>query len=305
MVCAGEYDAGTLEVVRTIDEDNHVSYEFKDKAGRIVLVRQSDDNQISYDTYHVYDNYGNLCMMLPPMAADYFFDEGEWSETAPVLQQYAYIYHYDKYNRCIYKKLPGCDPVYTVYDAADHPVFTQDGEQRERNEWSFSIPDAFGRTVLTGVCTNTLDYVSNSLDTIVVYADWAKEENGLKGYQLKGVTLESPCLLSANYYDHYEFLGKNGIPNDMTTVYVEETGYGKRNAGGCKGQLTGIWTSLLSARPGTFTYSVMYYDDRYRIIQQRGNNELGGTEIVHTAYNFSGIPWKKNVYIQFLALNQP
>ena len=229
-------------------------------------------------------------MMLPPMAADYFFDEGEWSETAPVLQQYAYIYHYDKYNRCIYKKLPGCDPVYTVYDAADHPVFTQDGEQRERNEWSFSIPDAFGRTVLTGVCTNTLDYVSNSLDTIVVYADWAKEENGLKGYQLKGVTLESPCLLSANYYDHYEFLGKNGIPNDMTTVYVEETGYGKRNAGGCKGQLTGIWTSLLSARPGTFTYSVMYYDDRYRIIQQRGNNELGGTEIVHTAYNFSGNP---------------
>ena len=76
LVCAGEYDAGTLEVVRTIDEDNHVSYEFKDKAGRIVLVRQSDDNQISYDTYHVYDNYGNLCMMLPPMAADYFFDEG-------------------------------------------------------------------------------------------------------------------------------------------------------------------------------------------------------------------------------------
>ena len=48
---------------------------------------------------------------------DSFFDEGEWSETAPVLQQYAYIYHYDKYNRCIYKKLPGCDPVYTVYDA--------------------------------------------------------------------------------------------------------------------------------------------------------------------------------------------
>ena len=86
-------------MVRAIDEDNHVSYEFKDKAGRIVLVRQSDDNQLSYDTYHVYDNYGNLCMVLPPMAADYFFDEGEWSETAPVLQQYAYIYHYDKYNR--------------------------------------------------------------------------------------------------------------------------------------------------------------------------------------------------------------
>ena len=290
LVCAGKYDVGALEVVRTIDEDNHVSYEFKDKAGRIVLVRQSDDNQLSYDTYHVYDNYGNLRMVLPPMAADCFFDEGEWSETAPVLQQYAYIYHYDAVGRCIYKKLPGCDPAYTVYDAADHPVFTQDGEQRERNEWSFSIPDAFGRAVLTGVCTNVLDYASNPLDTIVVYADWANAENELKGYQLEGVTLNSPIIQSASYYDDYEFLGKNGIPNDMATVYVEETGYGKRNAGGCKGQLTGICTSLLSSRPGTFTYSVMYYDDRYRIIQQRGNNELGGTEIVHTAYNFSGNP---------------
>lgn len=34
----------------------------------------------------------------------------------------------------------------------------------------------------------------------------------------------------------------------------------------------------------------MYYDDRYRLIQQKGNNALGGTEQAYTAYNFAGQP---------------
>ena len=117
------------------------------------------------------------------------------------MQKYAYIYHYDKYNRCIYKKLPGCDSVYTIYDAADRPVFTQDGEQRKRNEWFFSIPDGFGRVVLSGICKNQLAYDAEStpLDTVVVKAVWANEENPLKGYRLEGITLSSPTVLSVSY----------------------------------------------------------------------------------------------------------
>ena len=67
------------------DDSNPVSYTHLDVYKRQVLVRQSDDNQLSYDTYHVYDNYGNLCMVLPPMAADYFFDEGEWLSLIHIL----------------------------------------------------------------------------------------------------------------------------------------------------------------------------------------------------------------------------
>ncbi len=86
--------------------------------------------------------------VLPPLAADVLTgSSGSWNEDNVALKKYAYIYKYDSKNRCIYKKLPGCGPVYTVYDAADRAIFTQDDMQRDKGEWLFSIPDAFGRIV--------------------------------------------------------------------------------------------------------------------------------------------------------------
>ena len=265
------------------------------KSGRVLLTRQMNGGE-AHDTYTVYDNYGNVRFVLPPLAADSLTAVQSYAESHPVLQKYAYIYHYDKYNRCIYKKLPGCDPVYTIYDAADRPIFTQDGEQRKRNEWSFSIPDGFGRVVLSGICKNQPAYGAEStpLDTVVVKAVWANEENPLKGYRLEGITLSSPTVLSVSYYDSYDFLGKNGIPDDATTAYCETAGYGKRYGDDCKGQQTGILTALFTDREYTgFIYSALYYDDRYRVIQRKGNNGQHGTESVYTAYNFEGSPTKE------------
>ncbi|NAA11194.1 RHS repeat-associated core domain-containing protein, partial [Escherichia coli] len=241
-------------------------------------------------------NYGNVRFVLPPLAADSLTAVQSYAESHPVLQRYAYIYHYDKYNRCIYKKLPGCAPVYTIYDATDRPIFTQDGEQRKRNEWSFSIPDGFGRVVLSGICKNQPAYGAEStpLDTVVVKAVWVNEENPLKGYRLEGITLSSPTVLSVSYYDSYDFLGKNGIPDDATTAYCETAGYGKRYGDDCKGQQTGILTARFTDRKYTgFIYSALYYDDRYRVVQRKGNNGQNGTESVYTAYNFEGSPTKE------------
>ncbi|TGY41290.1 RHS repeat domain-containing protein [Bacteroides caecimuris] len=289
---AGTYAEQTLDAVRTTDEDGNVTYEFKDKTGRVLLSRQMNGDE-AHDTYTVYDDYGNVCFVLPPLAADGLTEVGVYDARSAVLQSYAYIYRYDKYNRCIYKKLPGCDPVYTVYDAADRPIFTQDGELRKRNEWSFSIPDVFGRVVLSGICKNQPAYGAEStpLDSVVVKAVWANEDNALKGYRLEGVTLSSPTVLSASYYDTYDFLGKNGIPDDATTAYSETSGYGQRYGDDCKGQQTGSWTARFTGRKCTgFIYSALYYDDRYRVIQRQGNNEQDGTESVYTAYNFEGSP---------------
>jgi len=59
------YTAGTLHVVKTTDEDNHVSYTFTDKQGRTVLERRVNGSEY-LDTYYVYDNHGNLCFVLQP-----------------------------------------------------------------------------------------------------------------------------------------------------------------------------------------------------------------------------------------------
>ena len=158
---------------------------------------------------------------------------------------------------------------------------------------SFSISDAFSRIVLTGTCKNVFDYTANPLGSNVVTAAWSNGSTALKGYSVTGLTFTAPVVLSANYYDDYEFLGKNGIPDDATTGYSEMPGYGKRYSGGCKGQLTGNWTARLTSQLAGSTYSVMYYDDRYRVIQRKGNNSLNGMEAVYTSYNFEGSPVKE------------
>ena len=158
---------------------------------------------------------------------------------------------------------------------------------------SFSISDAFSRIVLTGTCKNVFDYTANPLGSNVVTAAWSNGSTALKGYSVTGLTFTAPVVLSANYYDDYEFLGKNGIPDDATTGYSEMPGYGKRYSGGCKGQLTGNWTARLTSQLTGSTYSVMYYDARYRVIQRKGNNSLNGMEAVYTSYNFEGSPVKE------------
>ena len=91
-----------------------------------------------------------------------------------------------------------------IYDAADHLIFSQDGEQRKQvpQKWSFNIPDVFGRTVQTKVISNdSLIYTADPLKGIIVKADWAKTSNNYKGYNVSGITLSSPTILDVNYYD--------------------------------------------------------------------------------------------------------
>ncbi len=289
LTCSGEYPAGRLSVVRATDEDGNETYEFRDAAlDRVVLSRQVNGDEL-HDTYTVYDGFGNVRFVLPPAAADALSAEGSWSGDGEVLKKYAYVYRYDDRNRMVYKRLPGAEPIYTVYDAADRPVFTQDGDRREKGEWTFNIVDAFNRTVLTGTCKNVLDYTANPLGESVVTAEWASATNALKGYAVTGVALTSPTVQAANYYDHYGFLGLNGIPNDATTAYGAVEGYGERYAGGCKGQLTGVWRASLG--DGSLpAYDVSYYDNRYRMVQRRGINGSGERTATYTAYSFTGQP---------------
>ena len=69
LTMSGLYSPCTLDAVRTTDEDGNITYEFKDKTGRVLLVRQMNGDE-AHDTYTVYDNYGNVRFVLPPLAAD-------------------------------------------------------------------------------------------------------------------------------------------------------------------------------------------------------------------------------------------
>lgn len=288
-----------LSVIRYKDENNNISFEFKNKLGQIVLSRQMDGT-IAYDTYYIYDNYGNLRVVLPPEAADILSKQtGPWTDSDVNLQQLAYLYLYDGRNRCIAKKIPGNDWIYYVYDKADRLIFTQDGEQRIKSpqQWTFTIPDAFERVVVTGTCENSLGYASDPLKSIVANAIWSGGTSSYKGYTVSGVSLTNPKVLRVNYYDQYEFIATNDIPNDTHTNYNTESGYGIQYTDGHKGLLTGTVTGQYlpdGSVSATYLYSIMYYDYRGNLVQTKSNNHLtAGLEKNYIDYNFTGQPTSK------------
>ncbi|WP_255493303.1 DUF6443 domain-containing protein [Dysgonomonas sp. HDW5B] len=306
---SGNYAANELYITELKDEVGNLSYEFKDKLGQVVLTRQinldKDNKEERLDTYYVYDDFGNLCFVLPPLVSDILIQyTGSWDNTnSTPVAQYAYIYRYDGRNRCVHKKLPGAEWIYYVYDKADRLIFTQDGEQRTKGEWLFSLPDALGRARLSGICTKMkigtatteTAITIGSLDNIVVNATWAKATNTFKGYTISGATPSTFSVLTANYYDSYEFMGLNGIPAITDTHFKPETiaGYGVQYTGGHKGLLTGSWTALLDGSASGI-YSVMYYDYKGQVIQTKSNNHLpGGIEKEYIAYTFAGSPTQK------------
>ena len=129
-------------MVKTTDEDNHVSYTFTDKQGRTVLERRVNGTEY-LDTYSVYDDFGNLVLVLQP----------EYQTTAD-LSLYAFRYEYNSRNLCSKKTLPGAEFISYEYDDADRLIFSQDGNQRTGSKYTYYLYDAFGRVTVKGECTN-------------------------------------------------------------------------------------------------------------------------------------------------------
>ncbi|MDR2057209.1 MAG: DUF6443 domain-containing protein [Dysgonamonadaceae bacterium] len=244
---SGCYAAGELYVTEIKDEEGNTSYEAKDKLGQTVYIRQVNGAD-TQQTCYAYDSFGNLRAILSPLAVDKF-TSGAWTENTQLFKDYVYANKYDSRNRCIAKKIPGADWVYYIYDKADRLIFTQDGEQRKTGEWSFSIPDVFGRIVLSGFCKNTLSYTGSPLAGIVVKAERVNATNTYKGYTLSGITLTSAKVLAVNYYDNYDFMGYNGIPTKTDNDFKYETvsGYGQQYAGTQGYEHKGLVTGSLVA----------------------------------------------------------
>ena len=253
------------------DEDGRTTYTLTDGFGHTVLsgLKDGDEAQLAF---HVYDNRDDLTYVHTPFSY--------------------YFFLYDPLHHRIYEQSQGVS-VYHVYDRGGRAVFSQDGERRERGEWSFALPDAFGRTVLTGICTNTYDADECPLLGTVVKATRTDATNALYGHTVSGVTLETPVVHSVSFYDDYSFIGRNGIPSSLNYA-APPSGYGTCYTGGYKGLQTGAVTARLDEDGVSgYDYTAFYYDDRGRVIQTRSTNHLGGTDVEYVAYDFTGNPVKR------------
>ena len=294
----GNYAAKELHVTRLADEDGNTTFEFKNKLGQTLLTRQvikNGNNRVLHDTYYIYDGFGNLKAVLPPMASNAMKTGTSWaSNSVATIKDYVYFYRYDDRNRCVVKKLPGASCIRYIYDNGDRLIFSQNGEQRLKGEWMFTLPDMLGRIVLTGLCkkANSTNIAASLCANKIVKAEF--NVNGtVNGYNIKlntaALTLNSLRVLTVNYYDDYAFYNITGFPSYQ--YLTPPFGFDARHVNS-KGLLTGTITS--EAGGGTTKlYSVMFYDKRGLLVQSQSSNHMGGKETVYFKYNFAGQPEKK------------
>lgn len=306
LVQNGNYPSGSLYVNKITNEDGNPSYSFVDMLGQTVLTREMNGSW-PHDTYYVYDDFGNLRFVLPPA-----YQEG--AQDMEELSLYAYQYKYDERNRCIEKTLPGCQPIYYVYDKADNLALSQDGVQRTKHEWSFVLYDALNRMVATGIAQTQssrkqlADKYKNDLFRATFVnscsSDPGKLDN-LFGYETSVLSNYTVKVLAVNYYDSYGFLAlkpfkPTGIKIDMD--YVEDTSFGIKHDN-AQGLLTGAYVRQLDAL-GKGELIAHYYDIRGREIQTRNTLlPIGHHNYTWTQYNFTGQPLRvKYQHISVYAL---
>lgn len=283
--CAGTYASGELYVVKEVDEDNHVRYEFTDKEGRIVLIRSINGNEGMDDTYYIYDIFGNLRVVLPPMCSANFCS-GSLTDSASVLSDYAFLYKYDTRNRCIGKKQPGCEWVELVYDRCDRLIFTQNGKERANNECAFHLEDLSGRSVLTGVYRGTPDFQNCASEDI--YAEFTSNTDlPCYGYTIYGLQNHYLDIQQVYFYDTYEY--QNLLPDSLSSLwYVFDNNYGEhyensQSSPHCKEQLTGSIVRILGTEE--YQYASYYYDYYHNLIQERKTTSGGNKKVNKSLFN--------------------
>ena len=282
------YAAGELLVSLSVGEDNDSTLTFTDKQQHTVLVRQRNKG-VSHDTYYVYNDYGLLCYVLPSQL------DGRIDATS--LGGYAYSYKYDDRDRCIEKKLPGCEPVFLVYDRADRLALEQNGVQKGKKRWTVYKYDVLGRLLYSFEHTDATPVATlrERLKNICVEERDSGTDNLGIGYTNTTVAWGTDLqLILVNYYDDYKFLASLGSTESTSLAYLAKSGYGTRSDY-ADGLQTGTRSYLLDGS-GKYTASAMYYDQKGRLVQHHSSNVRGGYDKEYYAYSFTGKPLRHHYY---------
>ena len=299
------YHAGELYKTITTDENNHSTAEFKDKEGRVVLKRvyigtiysnkgeaavpKKENSNLSnissnnYDTYYVYDEYGNLTYVLPPLVD---FNQGV------NLDGLCYQYKYDYRNRLVEKKLPGKQWEFIVYNSQDKPVMTGPALNpwgEGNSGWMLTKYDAFGRVVYTGWLKSDVypegraamqdQYNNMDVNWKEKFVNDTMNIDDVNVNYTNDVFPTDFKLLTVTYYDGYTYQGApDSIPDQIMEQNVLQN---------VKGLTTGSWVRVLTAPDDTnaeLTY--MLYDSKSRVIERKKTNWMCGHTIVDSKLDF-------------------
>ncbi|GEJ45537.1 hypothetical protein CRS_21450 [Chryseobacterium sp. ON_d1] len=299
-----DYAPNQLSKSIATDGDGNTTTEFTNGSGKTVLVRKNDGTK-PIDTYYIYDEFGNLAYVIPPLAS------AGMSASAPLttamLDNLCYQYHYDSQGRQVEKKLPGKGWEYIIYDQQDRVIMTQDAKLRTVNNtfsakgWMFTKYDKWGRVLYSGFfpSEDSRGMLQNNINNVTVNAennesrsDTSFTANGMQVfYTQNAFPSGNITILSINYYDTYPaysfnpafpaaILGQNVI-TDLTSVST-------------KGLLT--LSLIKNIEDNNWTKSFAYYNTKGMAIGAYSVNHLGGYTKTETEFDFAGVVKQTRVY---------
>ncbi|MDX2062249.1 MAG: DUF6443 domain-containing protein [Bacteroidia bacterium] len=303
------YAPNQLLYTLTADEHDKLIEEYTDRQGQVVVKRVEYTGttaswltktvSVWAETHYVYDDFGNLRLVIQPEGVkeaatkSWNLDAAPSGQTGTIREHFCFEYRYDGRRRITEKRVPGAGWVYIVYNKADLPVYTQDANQRLRNEWSYTLYDALKRPVVTGLIKN-LNKTRAELQTILdaTTTPWAAPSpydaptyyntNGLALDQLGAVTLEP---LTATYYDEYR-ITKWGLEPAYT--YIADPEFASlRPVESTQGLATIARVKQLGST-STWLTTVSFYDYKGRVIHSQQYHHLGGYTCTWTDYSFTG-----------------
>ncbi len=259
---------------------NNTTEEFKDKNGRVVLKRTYNNG--AHDTYYVYDIYGNLTYVIPPLVTN----------PASQLDDLCYQYKYDSRNRMVEKKLPGKQWEFIVYDKIDRVVATGPALSPfggTQTGYLITKYDGLNRVVYTGwqqtaSSRNSLQTQYNAAATILSeertkVGVTENVDNIAISYTNRVIPTSGMKLLTVSYYDNYTYV--NAVTQPDVPLQTEATSVA--------GQPTGTWVRVVTTPSETFNeQSYTLYDPKYRPIRSYTTNHLGGYTRVDSKLDFSG-----------------
>lgn len=283
LVNGGLWPDGMLMAGKTVDEDGRTLIEFADPHGRTVLSRRLVTAGDYADTYYVYDGYGDLRYIVPPLASDELAAESKaemsWSTADDVVDRYCYYYEKNILGQVTLFKQPGREATIYRYDALNRLTLTQDGNQRANSMWTFTFSDGLGRTVATGEINLAGDEAAAVLADSHVARFTGTGDVG--GYAIDGNTAFTDDYFAADavsYYDNYDF-----IPADRASDFgYEECAYSDSRHTAATGRLTG---SLISGK-----LTAVYYDIYGNEVQRHADNHLGYTDHTYSTFSYTDRP---------------
>ena len=302
----GKYAPGSLSRLTRHGPDNCMIETYTDLDGRTVMERRwtmaeagYGNEYRPYDTYFIYDRLGRLRHVLPPLLTDALTGRTSASENDPDMKALAYSYRYNGHGDCVWKKLPGAEPVEMLYDSAHRMVLSRDGNQSERGVWSFCFYDGLGRPAVSGEAA--LPYPEDISDSIFSATYTGTGNTG--GYELSISLPQDAVIHRISYYDSYHFISilPETIQDSLKArewsrlVYAATDRFNRYGSG----RLTGsaVWTLGDEQDGGKDSpqpmYSAFYYDDKGWTVQTRAMNHIGGWDTEATEYSFTGMPLKR------------